>query len=311
MSERFSDRLIKACKDKKSHMALILRPDVKRLPEFIKKGCKSLGAAIYMYNKGFIDAVCDITPAIVMPIAEYEAYGISGFVAFDATVKYARTKGLIVIADGKRGGTKEDCEAYARAYLSADDKGVAEDGGTLVEGMFSVDALTVSPYSSCEGIRNMIRLCDENFRGIFISAINTSSDKENEFENIVCKEEEEPLYKSALADGSFFGKNYIGESGYSIVGISVKSAEDAYEVRDMDTWGIILVDADEDEYFMTERYSEYFNSDDGQGALVCVSKRIMYAFEGSDYSGKYNEETYAEAAREEMLKLSKKLTSVI
>lgn len=311
MTGRFSDNLIKKCKEKKSHLALTLRPDVKRLPEFIKKGYKSLGAALYLYNKGFIDAVCDVIPAVVMPLADYEAYGISGFVAFDATVKYAKSKGMIVIADGKRGGTKEDCEAYGRAYLSANDAGVSEDGGAVVEGTFSVDAITVSPYSSCEGLRDLVRLCDENSRGLFVCAMTTDSDKEDNFENIICKEEEEPLYKSALADGSFFGKNYIGESGYSIVGLAVKSAESAYEVRDIDTWGIVLADADNDEYFMTERYSEYFNSDDGQGALICVSKRIMYAYESADYKGKYSAETYAEAAREETVKLSKKLESVI
>lgn len=311
MTGRFSDRLIKKCEEKKSHLALILKPDIKKLPDFIKKGYKSLGAALYLYNKGFIDAVCDVIPAIVMPIADYEAYGISGFVAFDATVKYARSKGMLVIADGKRGGTKEDCIAYARAYFSANADGVDENEGSVVEGTFSVDALTVSPYSSCEGIRDMVRICDENSRGIFMCAMTTDSDKEDNFENIICKEEEEPLYKSAIADSGFFGKNYVGESGYSIVGISVKSAEDAYEVRDIDSWGIVLVDADADEYFMTERYSEYFNSDDGQGALICVSKRIMYAYESSEYSDKYNIETYAEAAREETLKISKKLESVI
>ncbi|MBQ8164525.1 MAG: hypothetical protein IJZ94_01735 [Clostridia bacterium] len=311
MTGRFSDRLIKNCEDKKSHLALTLRPDVKKLPEFIKKGYKSLGAALYLYNKGFIDAVCDILPAVVMPLADYEVYGISGFVAFDATVKYAKSKGMIVIADGKRGGTKEDCMAYARAYLAANDMGVSEDGSAVIEGTFSVDALTVSPYSSCEGLRDMVRFCDENSRGLFISAITTDSDKEDNFENIVCKEDEEPLYKSAIADGGFFGKNYVGDSGYSIVGLAVKSAGDAYEVRDIDSWGIILVDADEDEYFMTERYSEYFNADDGQGALICVSKRIMYAYENTEYSGKYSAETYAEAAREESVKLSKKLKSVI
>ena len=311
MTERFSDRLIKACSDKHSHIALSLKPDVKKLPAFIKKDCKSLGAAFYLYNKGFVDAVCDIIPAVVLPLADYEVYGISGMVAFDATVKYAKSKNMIVIADGKRGGTKEECIAYARAYLNASELGVNTFEGVAVEGSFYADALTVSPYSSAEGIAEMVRACDENGRGLFITAVTTESDKEDDFENIKTAENEEELYKSAVLDTGYFGKSYVGEKGYSIVGSFVKTTEEPYEIRNIAPWGIILADADDDESFMIEQYGEYFNDDDGQGALICVSRRIMYAYESSNYCNEYDENTYAEAAAKEAALLSKKLESIV
>ena len=58
--------------------------------------------AILEYNKAIIDAICDIVPAIKPQAAYYELYSWQGMWALSETVRYAQSKGMIVIMDGKR-----------------------------------------------------------------------------------------------------------------------------------------------------------------------------------------------------------------
>ncbi len=60
-------------------------------------------AAVVDYNKAIVDAVSDLVPAVKPQIAMYEQFGVPGLKAFTETVNYCKEKGLIVIADIKRG----------------------------------------------------------------------------------------------------------------------------------------------------------------------------------------------------------------
>ena len=60
--------------------------------------------AIFEYNKGIVDSIYDIIPAVKPQIAMYEQFGIEGLKAFKKTVDYCKEKGLVVIGDIKRGG---------------------------------------------------------------------------------------------------------------------------------------------------------------------------------------------------------------
>ena len=60
---------------------------------------EAAGEAIWVYNKGIVDAVYDLIPAVKPQIAMYEQFGIPGLVAFQKTVNYCKEKGLVVIGD--------------------------------------------------------------------------------------------------------------------------------------------------------------------------------------------------------------------
>ena len=64
---------------------------------------KAAAEAVWQFNKGIVDAVYDIIPAVKPQIAMYEQFGLPGLEAYDRTVKYCREKGLIIIGDVKRG----------------------------------------------------------------------------------------------------------------------------------------------------------------------------------------------------------------
>ena len=55
-----------------------------------EKPLKSIGAALFDFNKEIIDAVNDIVPSVKVQAAYYEQYGPAGMKAFKKTIDYAK-----------------------------------------------------------------------------------------------------------------------------------------------------------------------------------------------------------------------------
>ena len=85
----------------------------KKYEKTIEGACK----AILEFNKALIDATYDIIPAVKPQIAFYEMFGTHGMQAFKETCDYAKSKGMIVIADIKRGDIGSTAAGYSNAYL--------------------------------------------------------------------------------------------------------------------------------------------------------------------------------------------------
>lgn len=111
-------------------------------------------AALLEYNKGLIDALCDIVPAVKPQAAYYEMYGWQGVRTLAETVAYARAKGMFVITDGKRNDIGTTMEAYATAHL-----GKTDVFGEKTEA-FGADALTVNGYLGTDGIKPLLGVCE-------------------------------------------------------------------------------------------------------------------------------------------------------
>ena len=73
--------------------------------------------AVWQFNKGIVDAVCDLVPAVKPQIAMYEQFGIPGLKAYKRTVDYCKEKDLVVIGDIKRGDIGSTSAAYAFGHL--------------------------------------------------------------------------------------------------------------------------------------------------------------------------------------------------
>ena len=80
-------------------------PEHIRQAAFAEHGTGLEGAceAIYQFNVGLIDALCDIVPAVKPQSAYYENLGWRGMEMLERTIRYAKSKGLFVIADIKLG----------------------------------------------------------------------------------------------------------------------------------------------------------------------------------------------------------------
>jgi orotidine-5'-phosphate decarboxylase len=89
----FIDLLIDAIKEKDNPTVVGLDPKLDFIPQFIKEkafkehgvNLKGAAQAIIEFNKGLIDALHDIVPAVKPQLAYYEMYGIEGLMAFEET----------------------------------------------------------------------------------------------------------------------------------------------------------------------------------------------------------------------------------
>ena len=104
------DRLIDKIIELQNPTVAGLDPKLDFVPEYIKEECfkkygktlEGAAAALLEFNIQLIDALCDIVPAVKPQMAYYEMYGWQGVRTFARTVKYAKSKGMYVITDGKR-----------------------------------------------------------------------------------------------------------------------------------------------------------------------------------------------------------------
>ena len=161
--ERLQDKI----REMKNPTVAGLDPKLEYVPSFIvEEKMKQYGQtlrcaaeAIYEYNVGLIDALCDVVPAVKPQSAFYERFGFEGVEVLKRTVDYAKSKGLYVIMDAKRGDIGSTAEGYSEAYL-----GSVTIGETEVE-PFGCDCLTINAYLGSDGINPFIKDCVARDRG--------------------------------------------------------------------------------------------------------------------------------------------------
>ena len=118
-------KLIEKIKKTQAPIVVGLDPMLAFIPEHLKKEAYSeygetlegAAQAVWLFNKGLVDAVSELVPAVKPQIAMYEQFGIPGLATFRKTVDYCREKGLVVIGDIKRGDIGSTSAAYAAGHL--------------------------------------------------------------------------------------------------------------------------------------------------------------------------------------------------
>lgn len=303
----FADKLTKAIKDKNSVICVGLDPRLDQIPGFIvdkmKKEhgmtFKAAAEAFLEFNKGIIDAVADLVPVVKPQIAFYEQYGFEGMRAFEETCTYAASKGLIVLADGKRNDIGSTAQAYANAFL-----GEVELFGKKVSAM-NVDALTVNAYLGLDGVRPFVKVCAEKEKGIFV-LVKTSNPSSGDLQDRVTKDEEMPIHELMAHFVDSWGDDFIGESGYGFVGAVVGATYPAElkKLRDLMPNSYLLVPGYGVQGGGAEDVKDAFD-ENGLGAVVNSSRGIIFAYEKAGSPA-----GYAEAARDAVIAMNEDLNSV-
>lgn len=308
----FIDVLIKKIKEKNNPSVVGLDPKIEYIPSFIKeeafkkqgKTLKGAANAIFTFNKYIIDAVYDIVPAVKPQLAYYEMYGLEGLKAFYETCRYAKEKGLLVIADGKRNDIGSTAESYSAAFLG---KTKIED---TEEAAFDVDALTVNPYLGIDGIKPFIEDCDKYNKGIFI-LVKTSNKSSGQFQDIIT-ETGKSMYEIVAQHIEEWGRDLKGEYGYSSVGAVVGATypNQAKILRKILKSAYILVPGYGAQGGTARDVASSFNPD-GLGAIVNASRSIMCAYKSERWKEKYTEEKFYEASRAEALRMKEDINGVL
>ena len=293
------NKLVAEIKKKDAPVVVGLDPMLGYVPEHLtKKAFEEFGEtlegaaeAIWQYNKGIVDAVYDLIPAVKPQIAMYEQFGIPGMVAFKKTVDYCKEKGLVVIGDIKRGDIGSTSTAYAVGHL-----GKVAVGSKQYYG-FDEDFVTVNPYLGSDGVNPFIEVCKEEKKGIFV-LVKTSNPSSGEFHDRLI--DGRPLYELVGEKVAEWGSQCMGDD-YSYVGCVVGATypEMGKILRKIMPKTYILVPGYGAQGGKASDLAPYFNKD-GLGAIVNSSRGIICAYKQEKYA-KFGAENYAEASRQAVI----------
>lgn len=292
------DRLMEAVAAKQNPTVAGLDPKLDYVPDFIKckafekhgETLKGAAKAILEYNKGLIDALCGIVPAVKPQAAYYEMYGYHGMKTLYKTQEYARSKGMFVITDGKRNDIGSTMEAYAAAHL-----GRVKVGSEEYE-PFLGDALTVNGYLGTDGIKPLVDICNTYDKGIFVLA-KTSNPSSGELQDKCINRV--PIYEQMAKMCTIWGKELPGKYGYCGVGIVAGATypEQISELRKKFPKLFFLIPGYGAQGASAKDISAAFDKN-GLGGIVNSSRGIMCAYkkEGCDETD-YAGAAYREAVR--------------
>ena len=288
-------QLIKKIQKLGAPVVVGLDPMLSYIPDFLKKravaelgeSLEAAGKAVWEYNQGLIDAVCDLVPAVKPQIAMYEQFGIPGLEAFKKTVDYAHAKGLLVIGDVKRGDIGSTSAAYATAHL-----GLVSVGEKKLSA-FGEDFAPVNPYLGTDGVKPFVDVCREADKGIFV-LVKTSNPSSGEFQDRLI--DGRPLYEWVGEKVNEWGQDAM-DGEYSNVGCVVGATypEMGRVLRGLMPRAYILVPGYGAQGGTADDLKPFFNAD-GLGAIVNSSRGIIAAWKQEKYAS-YGEEGFADAAR--------------
>ena len=303
------DNLIEKIKETNNPTAMGLDPRYDMIPQVVRNkysnDLEGISKAIIEYNKELIDNTYDIIPAIKPQIAFYEMFGIEGMKAFKETCKYAKEKGMIVIADAKRGDIGSTAKGYSNAYL-----GQTHMGEDKIEVFENIDFLTVNPYLGVDSITPFVEDCIKYGKGIFV-LVKTSNPSSGELQDLKL-ENGKTVYEHVASLVEKWGEELRGKYGYSSVAAVVGATypEQLKEIREKAPHTYFLIPGYGAQGGKAEDIALGFDKG-GLGGIVNASRSLMCAYKADKWKNKFAESEYGKATRAEALEMKEVLNNSI
>jgi orotidine-5'-phosphate decarboxylase len=283
----FGDRLAEAVERKRSQLVVGLDPVIDLLPVELAGdahlGRAEAAEAYSRFCRGIIDAVCTYAVGVKPQLAFFEALGSDGMRAFEDVCGYARTAGLIVLADAKRGDIGSTSRAYATAYLEP------RDGQPPL-----ADAMTVSPYLGRDSVEPLLAACRREGAGIFC-LVKTSNEGVADIQDLALSDGR-PLWQHVARLVAEWGEDLVGERGLSSVGAVVGATHPRAigEARKLLPRAVLLLPGVGAQGASPADVARAFTSGPAS-ALVAASRSVLYAFRTTEDD--WRSAAAAEAAR--------------
>jgi orotidine-5'-phosphate decarboxylase len=275
VSTSFAQRLSDAVAARESQIVLGLDPDPARLWPAALASAEVPGApaaraarAVVEHCRLLIAAAGPACVAVKPQLACFERLGAAGWTALAEVVALARSAGLLVIADGKRGDVPISAAAYAQALAGATPTVAGEVSG------LGVDAFTANPLLGVDALEPLIA----SGAGVFV-LVRTSNPGAAD------------LMDRELADGERLWERLarlvaaLGEvqaCGLSDVGavIGATSPQHLARARELMANAIFLLPGIGAQGGRVEDLAPAF-APGRAGGLVTASRAIVYAYEAS------------------------------
>ncbi|MFZ4617568.1 MAG: orotidine-5'-phosphate decarboxylase [Rectinemataceae bacterium] len=238
---------------------------VEYLPPRVRELYASPAEAILAYNTALIEATADYAACFKVQIAYYEELGLAGLRTYAETLKLVRSKGIVVIADIKRGDIADTASRYARAHL---------------EGEFEADCVTLNPYMGLDSIEPWLAVAEKRGKGLF-ALVRTSNPGMRDFEALELAKGGHVYDEVAQRVAGLSGRGR-GRHGYGALGavLGCTEREEAASLRQRLPGVFVLIPgygaqggAAADAALLLDRYNGA-----GNGGVVNASRSILKAW---------------------------------
>ena len=252
-----------------------LDTDFSYLPEGFAKAGETVGESVLRYNKALIAATAPVAGCYKVQIAYYESMGLDGMRCYAETLKAVREAGIPVIADIKRGDIAKTAEMYAKAHFTGD---------------FEADLITLAPYMGLDSLSPYLPYAEKQGKGMFVLCRTSNQGaKDFEYEKLADGRHVYDLVGDKVTE---IGKNYMGEHGYSSIGLVIGGthAEEASEIRARYQDSFFLIPGYGAQGGKAEDIALYLNNSNGgvvnssRGILLAWKKQPGVAFDEAAYN---------------------------
>ncbi|HTU96900.1 MAG TPA: orotidine-5'-phosphate decarboxylase [Solirubrobacteraceae bacterium] len=288
----FGDRLADRVQRRRSQIVLGLDPDPARLwPEALElaggtaSGTRShppiaeqAARAVAAHCRLVLDAAADQCVAVKPQVACFERLGAPGWSALREVVQDAGQRGLVVIADAKRGDIDISARAYGQAFFGATPTPFGEVPG------LGADALTVSPLLGRDSLAPLIAAAREQGGGLFALARTSNPGAADVQDRELAGGGTVSEAVAAMIDE--LGHPGIGEAGLSDVGAvtGATAPERLHALRALMPHAVWLLPGIGPQGGSGRDLAPAF-APGPAGGLVSASRAIVYAFERDGATG--------------------------
>jgi len=263
-------QLIEQIKLKRSFLCVGLDTDINKIPAFLleKKD------PVFEFNKQIINATKDLCVAYKPNSAFYESRGVKGWESLVKTWEHI-PKDCFSIADAKRGDIGNTSEMYASAFFDVKASGM------------SFDSITIAPYMGSDSVKPFLKFQD---KWVILLAL-TSNEGSADFQFV--SNDDGYLFETVIKKANTWAS---ADKLMYVVGAT--RGEAFKDIRKHAPDHFLLVPGVGAQGGSLQEVCEHgMNSD--CGLLVNSSRSIIYASDSKNF---------AEAARDEALKLQKEMT---
>jgi orotidine-5'-phosphate decarboxylase len=257
----FSERIDRIIQDKRSLLCVGLDTVLEKIPESLRRQEDPL----FAFNKAIIAATAPFAAAYKVNTAFYEAYGLAGWRALEATFRYLPGD-VIRIADAKRGDIGNTSKMYARAVFE----------------QLGADAVTVNPLMGGDSVTPFL---EDESRGVFFLCL-TSNPGSRDFQHLLTGDG--VLYEVIARQVEKWNK----KRNCGLV-VGATQPEQLGMIRRMTPNLPFLIPGIGTQGGDLEASVRLGTDTSGRAALFNSSRAILFASEGPDFG-----EAAAEAARE-------------
>lgn len=282
----FVDQLQAAMRAKNSILCVGLDPQLEFIPPHIIDGNRShsgntersMAHMFLDFNYEIIDAIMPFACCVKPNAAFYERSSYM-WQTYEQTIQYARSKGLLVINDGKRFDGGDTADAYAATHIGE----VSFFDGETIQSPIRADAVTIGGYIGEDTVNRFIKQMKLHGTGAFV-VCKTSFNPNSCIEQLMTPNGL-TVWEKLAKYVELWGNEVIGDNGYSNLGVVMGATypDDAEKMKTILPKALKLVPGYGAQGGGADAAVISCN-EDGFGAVVNSSRGIIAAWKKGDFA---------------------------